>query len=376
MRVRVGKAGIAAVLFVAFLGRGVCPGADTGTFQLFPPNGTRNPLLSPDPDEPGFRLSDSSVLSTEPNAVLGPGLKLHVAELIPSPEPSGILLTTDPTLIRLRPYLTVFVTGTALGYSAANALKEGSTGRFRFTSEGFFGVHTYTGGVDKAAHFVDYTAITRTLETAYRRIGYPVGQSRWMSFGVGVATGLVTELGDATNQFGFSYEDLLMDVLGAASAMGLAESGWSDTLGFRLGSVSQDSTPACCREDSNIGRDYSGEIYTADVKIAGLARRLRVNPGPARFLLLSMTYGTNGYNHGSPEIRQRLVGIEVGLHFSEILRSLGVPSEPLWGEVLYLFFDTFRIPYTAIGVRYDLNNHEWFGPTTGRTPFRVPAGSR
>jgi hypothetical protein len=89
-----------------------------------------------------------------------------------------------------------------------------------------------------------------------------------------------------------------------------------------------------------------------------------------------VTYGTNGYNHASPELRQRLVGLEVGIHFSEILRAIGVPSEPIWGGVLYFFFDTFRIPYTAIGVRYDLNNHEWFGPTAGRTPFRVPAGSR
>ncbi len=64
------------------------------------------------------------------------------------------------------------------------------------------------------------------------------------------------------------------------------------------------------------------------------------------------------------------------MNFSEIFRSLGVPSEPLWGEVFYYFFDSFRIPYTAIGVRYDVNNHEWFGPTAGRTRFRVPAGSR
>jgi hypothetical protein len=40
--------------------------------------------------------------------------------------------------------------------------------------------------------------------------------------------------------------------------------------------------------------------------------------------------------------------------------------------VLYFFFDSIRLPYTAIGVRYDLNNHEWFGPTAGRTPFRSP----
>ncbi len=158
--------------------------------------------------------------------------------------------------------------------------------------------------------------------------------------------------------------------------MGLSRSGWNDTIGFRFGTFSQDPAPSCCIQNTNIGRDYSGEIYTADLKIAGLARRLRLNPGPARFLLLSGTYGTNGYKHVAPELRQRLVGLEIGVNFSEILRSLGVPSEPLWGEVLYYFFDSFRIPYTAIGVRYDVNNGEWFGPTAGRTRFRVPSGSR
>jgi hypothetical protein len=85
-----------------------------------------------------------------------------------------------------------------------------------------------------------------------------------------------------------------------------------------------------------------------------------------------MTYGTNGYKHAAVDLRQRLVGMEIGIHFSEILRSLGVPSEPIWGEVLYFFFDSIRIPYTAISVRYDLNKSEWFGPTAGRTPFRRP----
>ena len=64
------------------------------------------------------------------------------------------------------------------------------------------------------------------------------------------------------------------------------------------------------------------------------------------------------------------------MNFSEIFRSLGVPSEPLWGEVFYYFFDSFRIPFTAIGVRYDLNSGEWFGLTAGRTRFRVPASPR
>jgi hypothetical protein len=206
------------------------------------------------------------------------------------------------------------------------------------------------------------------MDTAYRGIGYTDSQSRWLAVGTSFAAGLATEIGDGTTMFGFSFEDLLMDALGAATAMGLSRSGWDDTFGFRFGSgVPQESN--CCATDT-YGRNYSGEIYTADFKIAGIGRRLRFDPGPARFLLVSGTYGTNGYRNAAPEQRQRLVGIEVGIHFSEILRSLGVPEKATWSEILYVFFDSIRIPYTAIGVRYDLNNHQWFGPTaTGKTPF-------
>src|SRR5262249_12453834 len=83
--------------------------------------------------------------------------------------------------------------------------------------------------------------------------------------------GLATEIGDGTTMFGFSFEDLLMDALGAGTSMVLSRSGWDDTFGFRYGSgVPQES--ACCANDT-YGREYSGEIYTADFKIAGLGRR-------------------------------------------------------------------------------------------------------
>ncbi|HEY6931488.1 MAG TPA: DUF2279 domain-containing protein [Thermoanaerobaculia bacterium] len=320
----------------------------------------------------GVQLTDPSVSSSS-----GAGLRFRPNDPTIFPNELDAPPTNTSLLRRIRPFATLVVAGLAIGYSWGNSQDEiPFHGTFHFTSEGFFGQTTYAGGADKAAHLVDYAVAERALQLTYRRIGYTDTQSQWLGFATALAAGLTTEIGDGTTIFGFSWEDFTMDFLGAFSAMTLARSGWDDTFGFRYGSVNQDEAPSCCIDNSNIGRDYSGEIYTADVKIAGLARRMKFNPGPARFLLLSMTYGSNGYNHASPEVRQRLVGLEIGIHFSEILRSLGVRKEPIWGELLYFFFDTIRLPYTAIGVRYDLNNHEWFAPTTGRTPFRVPAGSR
>ena len=339
-----------------------------------------NPLLFPAPDPDHSLLETAALLSDPPPSeqvrldlrLPDTALALHDPLTLPRP------VTRRPGLPDTWKTLTTGVIfATAIGYSAGNSVKEASyPGTFHFTAEGFFGKSTYNGGADKAAHFVDYSIAQRAISSPFRRIGYTNTQAGWMGFAGAVAAGLTTEIGDGTTVFGFSWEDLLMDALGAASAMGLAASGWDDTIGFRFGSISQDPAPACCFDNSNIGRDYSGEIYAADLKLSGLSRRLNIDPGLARFLLFSMTYGTNGYNTASPALRQRLVGVEFGIHFNEILRALGVPREPIWGGLLYFFFDTFRIPYTAIGVRYDVNNREWFGPTAGHTPFRVPAGSR
>ncbi len=108
------------------------------------------------------------------------------------------------------------------------------------------GGHTYAGGVDKLAHFVDYNLAQVALANTYRRIGYASGQSGWIGFATSVAAGLATEIGDGTTYFGFSWEDFLADALGAATAMGLSRSGWNDTIGFRFGTFSQDPAPSCC----------------------------------------------------------------------------------------------------------------------------------
>ena len=289
--------------------------ADSSMFQLFPSTLPRNPLLTPETEETasGLTLMKRTVLVAEPAPAEGPRLeapfpdqvRLSVASPINSPVPRVRTIGVGPAW---KPVLTALIVGTSVGYSAANSVKEEryEYNGFHFGNEGFFGQHTYVGGADKVSHFVDYNLVQGAMANTYGRIGYTSGQSDWIGFATAAAAGLTTEIGDGTTIYGFSWEDFLMDALGAATALGLSKSGWNDTIGFRTGKFSQDPTPPCCPDHSNIGRDYSGEIYTADLKIVGLARRLRFNPGPARFLLLSATYGTNGYRLVEPALRQRL----------------------------------------------------------------------
>jgi hypothetical protein len=66
----------------------------------------------------------------------------------------------------------------------------------------------------------------------------------------------------------------------------------------------------CCAVHGK-GRDYSDEIYTADLKLKGVGRRLGIGIGPLRYLMVSLTYGTKGYLSGVLELRERQAGIEI-----------------------------------------------------------------
>jgi hypothetical protein len=259
--------------------------------------------------------------------------------------------------------------GAVLG-SAYNAWSETPDFSFHTTNEGYFGRDTYAGGADKASHFVSYYGVSRIMTGVYEVLDLPREPSYSLAFVTSSLAGLATEIGDGTNKYGFSYEDLVIDVFGAASAYVIARYGLDDMLGFRAGLVPAPDTPPQY-ETAGIGKDYSNEIYTADFKLAGLARRVDRNFGPARFLLLSLTYGVKGYPYALEELRERQVGLEVGLNVAEAARAIGVPENRWWGKMLLIVLDILRFPYTAIGVRYDINNDRWVGPDTGNT-FKFP----
>ncbi|HEY2387581.1 MAG TPA: DUF2279 domain-containing protein [Candidatus Binatia bacterium] len=260
-----------------------------------------------------------------------------------------------------RPAAATVIAVGCLGGGAKNAFTDHPTGEFMLAHEYWFGEHTYVGGADKASHFVAFEILARELAGLYEYIGFEREPSRAVGFGLSVATGALIEIGDGTNQFGFSYEDLLSDIAGAGTALLLAETGTEDVIGFRYGKVPGAPEHAV----SGIGRDYSYEIYAGDLKLAGLERHLGINLGLARYLLLSVTYGVKGYPKGAIPDRERQIGFEVGLNLGEMLSALSVDRSTWWGIAAHVITDDFRVPYTAGGYRYDLNHARWRGPNTG-----------
>jgi len=284
-------------------------------------------------------------------SLLPSGDRLAFEDIAPTP-------AEDPTVPAAAPerrpnwLLTSLISGGALVGSALNSVFDGNHESYHIGNEGWFGQNTHFGGADKGAHFVDYYIVSKEFAKLFVVLGHKPENARWLAAGVSVLTGLVTEIGDGQNKYGFSYQDLVMDIGGALSAALINAAGIEDLVGFRRGIVSFDN---CCH--------YSNEIYTADLHLAGVARRLGLNIGPLKYLYLSTTYGTKGYPGESGT--QRELGFEVGLNFSQMLDDLNVRRQTWWGYGLHVVFDNIRFPYTAVGYRWDLNHARWHGPNAG-----------
>ena len=303
-------------------------------------------LLAGQPRE-GFRLELAS----------RPRVEIQAEDLVSAAEETG---AEAPKPRRF--WIGVVTLATFAG-SALNSFTDGPSRSFHFTNEGWFGRKTYVGGGDKASHFASYNTVARLLTQVYQELNVPTDRARLYGAGVSAIAGLVTEIGDGTNKYGFSYEDFVTDVFGAATALATAHYGLDDLVGFRSGVVPHPKVVG--QPNGGTGKDYTAEIYAADLKISGLAKRLDLHPGPARFLLLSTTYGVKGYPYAVPSMRERQVGIEVGLHVTEILRAAGVRTNTWWRRVLFVILDSIRIPYTSFGIQYDLNHKKWRGPGIG-----------
>lgn len=286
----------------------------------------------------------------------------------------------DP-LVRVTPRRSpprLFTTGTVLvsgGVFVASSLYAMASPwdwgfeSYHFHNEGFFGRNTYAGGADKSSHFVISASLARELALLYDRQGHTETQSTALAFGLTFIAGAIVESGDAISPYGFSWEDLTADTLGAAAGLWLLRRGLNDLIGLRAGKVPT-NLPVPEGHTPHFGANYSNEIYSADLKIAGLARRLRFDAGPARFLLASVTYGTKGYGYAPPlPVQERLLGFEVGLNMPEILNAVGVTETSWWGSLLHKALNFFRIPYTSFGFRYDLNHGRWHGPDTGNVLY-------
>lgn len=282
----------------------------------------------------------------------------------PAPPPLFEPLPPRPLFDSKSAWITtgVLVVTPLLGYFAW--WRDEPSSHFTFTREHWFGPTTYAGGADKASHIFAGWASQHLLESAYRGVGRTGREARLLSVSVASLAGALIEAGDGFSQYGASWEDAAMNVVGAVASSEVSRLGLRDTVGMRIGFVPSTIPPPCCRY-GGYGTDYARQIYTLDLKMAGLLPRVQAKPGPARFLLISLAYGARGYRYSPEWARERNLGLEVGLDLAEILRAAGVPDDRWWGSALLGVLSYVRLPYTSLGVYYEMNQSRWWAGVYG-----------
>jgi len=277
-----------------------------------------------------------------------PGLTIDAP---PRPDQAETEVPRWAFLERHRLLLSTLIPIAGLVLVTANSLIGYNTDHgFDINREAWFGPNTTNGGADKASHLVDYYIVASLFADGYRVLGYSENAAILWGFGLALATGLGNEVSDGFTRHGFSWEDFAMDAAGATVASVVSVTQTRDLFGMRTSHLP--------------GSTYTHDVYSADFKLSGLGGRLGVNIGPLRWLLLSVTYGSKGYRVSPPIELQRQVGFEVGLNLQQILNDVGVKRNTWWGYAIHLV-DYIRFPFTAVGMRYDLNHGKWHGPNGG-----------
>lgn len=350
---------VALTLVLLLAGPGALAAQDTG-FQLLRDSSLAHERWIADASLPPAALTSSTepcatsrLLSAEA-AECGRGLALASlsTDAPPRLDQAESEVPRWQFLERHRRLFSILIPVTAIGAVTANSLVGYNTNHdFRIHREGWFGENTTNGGADKASHLTDYFVIASLFEDAFRMIGYSENTAILAGFGLAVATGLANEVSDGFTRHGFSWEDLVMDTAGAAVASVVSATRTRDLFGMRTSHVPSST--------------YTHDVYSADLKLSGVGRRLGLDIGPLRWLLFSVTYGAKGYRVSPAIQRERLVGFEIGLNLQQILNDLGVRRSTWWGYALHVVGDNVRFPFTAVGMRFDLNRGEWHGPNSG-----------
>lgn len=205
-------------------------------------------------------------------------------------------------------------------------------------NERWFSRNTKSGGVDKLAHLYDNYAMTHGLAWLYESWGY--NRDKAARYGAFSSFGILgyMELGDSFSDFGFSYEDFLMNTLGSlVGYLFYLNPALSEKLDFRV-----EFWP-----DSSQGdfiTDYDNQKYLAALKLDGFKA---IKNKALQYLELHLGYYTRGYSDNT-RARERNIYFGVGVNLAKIFDRLSYKKTAV-------LFNYYQPPYTTLKFENDFN---------------------
>jgi hypothetical protein len=206
--------------------------------------------------------------------------------------------------------------------------------------EGWFSHDTKSGGADKLGHFYGAYLIGSSLSGLYAYWGYEKKEAALYGSLSSFLVMNYMEFGDAFSSYGFSYEDFVMNTLGAASAYLLsAHPKLSRKVDFRIEYVPSFQT-------ADVVTEYEKMKYLIALKAEGFES---ITHPYLRYGELHLGYYTRNYKGGFSSQSERIIYLGVGINLSRLFRQNGY-------EKTARFFNYYQLPYTYLPLEKELND--------------------
>ena len=207
-------------------------------------------------------------------------------------------------------------------------------------NEGWFGKDTKYGGADKLGHFYASYLLGSSLCELYKNFGYhdedAIMYGSLSSFFLMNAM----EVGDSFSaEQGFSYEDFIMNTLGALSSYAFyTYPELSKRIDLRIEYIPSFKT-------ADVVTEYDNMKYLVAIKAEGFD--FISNPW-LRYGELQVGYYTRNYKAETTSERDRILYLGIGINFSKIARQNGYSKTAG-------FLNYYQLPYTYAAIEKNLN---------------------
>lgn len=271
------------------------------------------------------------------------------AKIAPSDPDEGTpeldLLNTGWSKEKKLKYLNIGVLGGMMAYGLL-FWDYGENG-FEFTNEGWFTYDTKYGGADKLGHALSTYFAVQAFSSVYERWGYDRHRANVYGALSGWSTFFMIEVCDATSRYGFSYEDLIVDTIGAIVGYWRREyPEFEKRVDFR---VEYWPSYAVTRgDDTDIASDYSGYKYLVALKGSGFDL---TSSTWLQYLELQGGYYTRGYQNGDEDHYgdpHRVLYGALAVNLTHIFHKHD------WNKTAS-FLRYYQVPYTYLPLEYNLD---------------------
>jgi hypothetical protein len=208
-------------------------------------------------------------------------------------------------------------------------------------NEEWFGRETKSGGADKLGHLYATYAIGSGLAGLYESWGYTEDDAALYGSLSSFFLMNYMEVGDSfSSEYGFSYEDFVMNTIGAVSAyLFYTNSELAKRVDLRVEYVPSFET-------ADVITEYEKMKYLIAIKAEGFES---VSNPYLKYAELHLGYYTRNYEGGYSSQSERIVYLGIGINLSRAFRENGHAKTAR-------FLNYYQLPYTYLPLEKDLND--------------------